>query len=355
MPRVQGGDDGCRGERTLGQPGGRVVVAAQADAIVGSVPAAHDPVFADRVAVAARARRGRGAVRLRRMRAFVVLARPRQWVKNLLVVAAPAAAGVIVDGDVPRNVALTFVAFCLLSGGTYAVNDVRDVLEDREHPRKRSRPVAAGDLASGEALSAAAVLMLAGLLLCLAVRPWLLVVGAGYLAVTFTYSLFWRRIAFVDVAAIAAGFVLRAVAGGIGAPVPLSKSFLLVVTFGAVFVAAGKRHAELVRPRIAGDAGTAPRRVLAIYTAQRLRLVLVGSSALAFVAYCVWALHDPAHLSVWRALTLVPFAAGLSRYAVLLGRGAGEAPEQLLIEDSALRLLALTWAIIFAMSVHATG
>jgi len=289
------------------------------------------------------------------MRAFVVLARPRQWVKNLLVVAAPAAAGVIVDGDVPRNVALTFVAFCLLSGGTYAVNDVRDVLEDREHPRKRGRPVAAGDLAPGEALSAAAVLMIAGLALCLAVRPWLLVVGAGYLAVTLTYSLFWRRIAFVDVGAIAAGFVLRAVAGGVGAPVPLSKSFLLVVTFGAVFVAAGKRHAELVRPRIAGDAATAPRRVLAIYTAKRLRLVLVWSSALAFVAYCVWALHDPGHLSLWRALTLFPFAAGLSRYAVLLGRGAGEAPEQVLLEDPVLRLLALTWAVIFAMSVHATG
>jgi decaprenyl-phosphate phosphoribosyltransferase len=200
---------------------------------------------------------------------FLALTRPRQWVKNLLVVAAPAAAGVLVRDDVPWRVAGAFVAFCLLASATYVVNDVRDAPEDRAHPRKRHRPVAAGEIRPEPALLAAGGLMLAGLGLCLLVRPLLLVVGAGYAAVTLTYTLFWRRIAFADVGAIAAGFVLRAVAGGVAAPVPLSRSFVLVVTFGAVFVAAGKRHAELVR------AGAAPggRGVLGVYTAVRLRQV----------------------------------------------------------------------------------
>jgi len=279
-----------------------------------------------------------------------VLARPRQWVKNLLVIAAPAAGGVLLDGDVPVNVALTFAALCLLSGGTYAVNDVRDMVEDRDHPQKRQRPVAAGDIAPRDALRAAAALMLAGLLLSLAVGPWVLVVGAGYLAVTLTYSLLWRRIALFDVSAIAGGFVLRAIAGGVAAPVPLSRSFLLVVTFGAVFVAGGKRHAELVRPRLAGPPA---RRVLAVYTIKHLRSVLGVSATLAFAAYCVWAFGGAAHGIPWRALTLLPFAAGLTRYGVLLGRGAGEAPEELLLKDHVLQLVGLTWAAMFAASVYA--
>ena len=279
---------------------------------------------------------------------LIALTRPRQWVKNLLVIAAPAAAGVLVHDDVPWRVAGAFAAFCLLAAATYVVNDVCDAVEDRAHPRKRHRPVAAGEIRPRTALVAGAGLMLAGLGLCLLVRPLLLVVGAGYLAVTFSYTALWRRIAFVDVAAIAAGFVLRAVAGGVAAPVYLSRSFVLVVTFGAVFVAAGKRHAELAR------AGTTGRGVLGVYTAARLRLVLGASATLAFAAYCIWAVgHHPAGGFPWRQLTVLPFAASLARYGLLLGRGAGEAPEELLLEDRMLQLLGLAWTVAFALSVHA--
>ncbi|MGI8800811.1 MAG: decaprenyl-phosphate phosphoribosyltransferase [Solirubrobacteraceae bacterium] len=289
----------------------------------------------------------------RRILAYVALARPRQWVKNLLVVAAPAAAGVLGDGAVVLRIAVAFTAFCLLSAATYMINDVRDADEDREHPRKRTRPVAAGELEPRAVLRVAAAVMLTGLLLCLLVRPLLLAVGGGYLAVTLTYTLLWRKLVLADVGAIAAGFMLRAIAGGVAAPVPLSRSFVLVVTFGAVFVAAGKRHAELVRPgRAAGPA----RRVLAVYTVSRLRQVLTASAALAFAAYCVWALEPhAADESPWRALTVIPFAACLLRYGALLRRGDGEAPEELLLDDRLLQLLALAWMVVFAMSVHAAG
>jgi decaprenyl-phosphate phosphoribosyltransferase len=279
--------------------------------------------------------------------------RPGQWIKNVLVVAAPAAAGVLLHDGVPVRVALAFVGFCLLSGATYIVNDARDAKEDLNHPRKRHRPIAAGQLEVRTALVAAGLLMLAGLGLCLIARPLLAVVGAGYLAVSISYTFVWRRIVLADVAAIAAGFVLRAVAGGVAAPVALSRSFLLVITFGSIYVAAGKRHAELAQPPGPGDAR---RRVLLAYTARRLRLVMVGSALAAFVAYCVWALGpNPSPGFGWRELTVLPFAACLIRYGIQLRRGAGEAPEVVLAEDRLLQLLALCWTVVFALSVHAAS
>lgn len=152
----------------------------------------------------------------------LVTLRPRQWIKNALVVAAAGAAGALGHDDVPVRVGLACIAFCLLASGIYAVNDVRDVHEDRWHPRKRDRPVAAGELDPRAALVLGAVTMLAGLALCVFVRPLLAVVGAGYLALTLSYTLIWRHILILDVVVIAGGLVLRAVADGVAAPVTLS-------------------------------------------------------------------------------------------------------------------------------------
>jgi decaprenyl-phosphate phosphoribosyltransferase len=302
----------------------------------------------------ASAARGRAARRRRSpLHALVAATRPKQWIKNLLVIAAPGAAGVLGRDHVPLRVGVAFVAFCLLSASTYLVNDVRDLQEDRRHPRKRHRPIAAGELEPRVALIAAGALMLIGLGACLAVRPWLLAVGVAYVVSTFTYSLVWRRIPIVDVGAIAFGFVLRAVAGGVAAPVGLSRSFVLVVTFGAVFVAFGKRYAELARTRANG---AATRRALAGYSVPGLRAILVASAVLAFAAYCVWALRHPTGNGIpWRLITIIPFGACLGRYSILLQRGAGEAPEELLLKDRWLLALSTAWIVVFALSVHAAS
>ncbi len=287
------------------------------------------------------------------MRAAIVTARPRQWVKNSLVIAAAGAAGALGHDDVPVRVGLACIAFCLLASGVYAINDVRDADEDRRHPRKRKRPVAAGELDARSALTLGGGLMLAGLALCLAVRPLLLVVGAGYLALTLSYTILWRRIVVLDLIAIAGGFVLRAIAGGVAAPVELSRWFMLVITFSAILIAAGKRHAELTRAT-ADD--VARRRVLHFYTAARLRLILTASAAAALFAYCVWAFQIPTIDGVpWRPLTIVPFAACLIRYGVLIRGGEGEAPEELLLSDSWLQLAGLVWLVVFALGVHAAS
>jgi decaprenyl-phosphate phosphoribosyltransferase len=283
-----------------------------------------------------------------------VTLRPRQWIKNLLVVAAAGAAGALGRDDVPVRVGLACAAFCLLASGIYAINDVRDAPEDRLHPRKRLRPVAAGELDPRAATALGTVLICAGLALCMVVRPLVAVVGAGYVALTLSYTLIWRHLLLLDIVAIAGGFVLRAVAGGVAAPVTLSRWFVLVVTCAAVFVAAGKRQAEL--HRASSDMPGGARRVLDGYTQVRLRAILAVSGLAALFAYCVWAFELPAvHGFPWRPLTIVPFAACLLRYGSLLQAGKGEAPEDLLLGDRVLALAGLAWLALFALGVHAAG
>jgi decaprenyl-phosphate phosphoribosyltransferase len=285
------------------------------------------------------------------LRAVLVTLRPQQWTKNLLVIAAAGAAGALGHDDVPMRVGLTFIAFCLLASGLYAVNDIRDVAEDRRHPRKRRRPVAAGELDARAALVLGAALMATGLALCAIVRPLLLAVGAGYVALTLSYTVLWRSVVILDVFAIACGFVLRAVAGGVAAPVTLSRWFVLVITFSALFVAAGKRQAEL--QRTTGTA-LARRGVLRFYNAARLRSIVIASAALALFAYCVWAFELPTVDGVpWRPLTIVPFAVCVARYVARVQAGGGEAPEELVLHDRWILLAGLLWLVVFAMGVDA--
>jgi decaprenyl-phosphate phosphoribosyltransferase len=279
--------------------------------------------------------------------------RPKQWIKNSLVIAAPAAAGALGHDDVPVRAGLATLAFCLLAAGIYCVNDVRDAPEDRLNPFKRDRPVAAGELDARLATLLGIWLMAAGLIVSVLTRPLLGLVAAGYVALTLSYTLIWRRVLVLDLFAIAGGFVLRAVAGGVAAPVTLSRWFLLVVVCAAVFVAASKRFAELRR---VGALGDSRRRVLNAYSPRLLGLILLISAGVALVAYCVWALKIPAVRGIpWRPLTILPFAACLLRYGVLISSGAGEAPEDVLLADRALQLAGLAWLVLFALEVHAAS
>jgi decaprenyl-phosphate phosphoribosyltransferase len=283
----------------------------------------------------------------------VVTLRPRQWIKNLLVIAAAGAAGALGHDDVPVRVGLAFVAFCMLASGIYAINDVRDAAEDRLHPRKRFRPVAAGELAPEAALSLGSTLLVAGLLMCGLIRPLLAVVGGGYVALSLSYTLVWRHLLLLDIFAIAGGFVLRAVAGGVAPPVTLSRWFVLVVTSAAVFVAAGKRHGE-IRRTASGVVTAGRRKVLEGYTETRLRVILIASALIAVVAYAVWAFELPAvHGVPWRPLTVVPFALCVARYGQLISRGQGEAPEDVLLSDRLLQVAGVLWLVLFALGVHA--
>jgi decaprenyl-phosphate phosphoribosyltransferase len=279
--------------------------------------------------------------------------RPKQWIKNSLVIAAAGAAGALGHDDTPGRVVVACASFCLLASGIYAINDVRDAEEDRRHPRKRFRPVAAGDLDPRFASALGLSLVLAGLLLCAAIGPLLALVGLGYITLTLSYTLVWRHLIVFDIFAVAGGFVLRAVAGGVAAPVPLSHWFLLVVTSSAVFVAAAKRYAELRRT---DGRQSGRRRVLDAYSSRALELIIAGATAVALLAYCMWAFSLPAVRGIpWRPLTIVPFAVCMLRYAGLVHRGAGEAPEDVLLSDRPLQLAGLVWLALFALEVNAAA
>ena len=285
-----------------------------------------------------------------RARAAIVTARPRQWIKNALVIAAAGAAGALGHDGVPMRVVVACGAFCLLAGGIYCLNDVRDAAEDRLHPRKRYRPVAAGELSAVEATTLGAALIATGLATCFVIAPLLFVVGAGYLAVTVSYTWIWRHILYLDVVAIASGFVLRAVAGGVAAQVGLSRWFVLVVTFAAVFLAAGKRYAERLR---ADASGAARRQVLERYSLRRLRVLLAVSGVGATVAYWFWAFGMPTVGGIpWRPLTAIPFCLTFLRYAHIVRVGGGEAPEEALVGDRVLLASAAAWLILFGLTVH---
>jgi decaprenyl-phosphate phosphoribosyltransferase len=285
--------------------------------------------------------------------AVVATMRPRQWLKNGLVVAAAGAAGALGHDDVPVRIGVTCIAFCLLASGLYAVNDVHDAPEDRRHEKKRHRPVAAGELGERTALALGVTLIAVGMTMSVLVRPLVGVVGAGYVALTLSYTFVWRHLLLLDLIAIGGGFLLRAVAGGVAAPVPLSRWFLLVISAAAVCVAAGKRYAELRR---AEGSGAARRRVLQSYTVPLLQRLLVASGLCALFAYSVWAFELPTvHGVPWRLLTIVPFALCLLRYGTLVRAGAGEAPDDLILRDRPLQLGAVAWLVLFALSVHAAS
>jgi decaprenyl-phosphate phosphoribosyltransferase len=273
--------------------------------------------------------------------------RPRQWSKNLLVLAAPCAAGVIDQPEVAAQVAGAFVALCLLASATYLVNDVRDCEQDRMHPKKRLRPVAAGELLSRTALRMAAAMALLGLVLATVISPALGALGGAYLVLTASYSLWWRRVVVADILVIAAGFVLRALAGGLATDIYLSRWFIIVTACCAVFLVAAKRYAELREHTASGPARATLRR----YSGRSLRLVLFAAAAAAGVAYALWAFTRPAHIG-WYGLSIVPFLLWLARYAMLIGAGAGQAPEELILRDRTLLALSVAWAFLFLGGVY---
>lgn len=287
------------------------------------------------------------------MRPLLRTARPKQWLKNVLVFAAPGAAGVL---DQPRELGLTllaFVALCLASSGTYFWNDVFDVDADRAHPTKRRRPIAAGEVGLGVAGLVGSLLCLAGLGVAALTGRWQTVaVVAVYLAVTLTYSLFWKHIAVVDLVAVASGFVLRAAAGAVAVDVPMSTWFVLVTTFGSLYVVTGKRYAE---QRELGDNAHVVRTTLGLYTSRYLGFVLAVTCTGALLSYCVWAFEVRDLSSTgfpWYELSIVPVLVAFLRYALVLDQGHGAAPEEVFASDRVLQVMGLLWVVVFGLAVY---
>jgi len=273
--------------------------------------------------------------------------RPRQWSKNALVFAAPATAGLLTTPRGLLQTLVAFAAFCLAASGAYLLNDAADVEADRRHPRKRTRPVAAGIVPVRVAVAAGLALIAAAPVLALAVGHWRLsMVVVGYLALTFAYTYRLKREVVVDLVAVAGCHVIRAYAGAVAVDVPVTSWFLVVVSLGSLQVVVGKREAEL-RNREAGDT----RRTLVVYTPSYLAGLRAMASGAMIVTYCMWALQ--VHADTWYAASIVPFVLIVLRHNLLVDAGAGEEPETLALTDRPLQVFTGLLILLLGVAIYA--
>ncbi len=287
-----------------------------------------------------------------RARAFLALARPGQWSKNVLVLSVPAGAGVLAEGTVLGRALLMGVGFTCAAVAVYAVNDVLDADSDRRHPAKRLRPVASGALGSRAALAWAAGWALAALVVGAALGPASLGVLACYLVLSGAYTLWLKHVAVLDIVVVASGFVLRALAGGVATGQSASNWFLLVSLFGALYLVVGKRAAEAARGT--SGVGLPARAVLAQYPEAWLQQVSTTALAGATTSYAMWAFQSVG-TDVFEpviALSVVPFLVALMRYGLLLAQGRGERPERLVLADRPLLVAGVAWAALVTAGLY---
>ncbi len=272
--------------------------------------------------------------------------RPKQWIKNVLVAAAPAAAGSLDEIEVVLETLVAIAVFIAAAGATYLLNDVADIIVDRAHPTKRHRPVAAREISVRTARIVAPILAALALVAAFAFSSGLGAVIAVYLGVNVAYSAGLKHQPWIELAAIATGFILRAVAGGVATDTPLSAWFVGVVCSASLFVVAGKRSAELQR-----TAGTGGRRVLAHYSLSALRGFRSATGAAAVVAYALWVVTQDRAVDALAAASLLLFAASLARYSAALEAGLGEDPEDIVLGDRLFQLIALSWVVVYGLAI----
>lgn len=275
--------------------------------------------------------------------ALLQVLRPQLWPRNLLVAAAPIAAGTLLQQSVLLRTGQAFVALCLAASGAYCLNDVVDAPADARHPSKRLRPVASGRVRAAQAVVLSVVLMVASVVLAWpGSLRWVVV---AYLLLTSAYSMGLKREPVVELAVVAGGFLLRAIAGGAATDTPISTWFLIVTGFGSLFMVTGKRLSELVT----SGAASGTRSSLGAYSESYLRLVLGVSAAVAIAGYCLWAfgITTEGVESTYAALSVVPFVLAVLRYALDVDRARAQEPEHVVVGDRVLQVLALVWAVTF--------
>ncbi len=260
--------------------------------------------------------------------------------------------GLLDDPTVWGRSLLAVAAFCAASSAVYLINDVLDREADRRHPKKRDRPIAAGEIGVGTALVTAGILAAAAMTAAFVLGGWFPVVLAGYILLVVLYSALLKRVVFIDVLVLAAGFVLRVVGGAVAIDVPVSRWLLLCAYLLALYLALGKRRSELAL--LGDDAGT-HREVLGHYTlglVDQAISVVLGATVLAYTLYTV-APDTVAKVGSEGLMTTVPVVLyGLFRYLYLLhGGDLGGSPTRVLVTDRPLLVTVLVWLGVAAVVI----
>lgn len=278
--------------------------------------------------------------------------RPRQWIKSLIVYAALVFDGKLFIPELFLKTTLVFAAFCLLSSSVYILNDLMDMEQDRQHPRKRFRPLASGQLNPRLAAGAGGLLALVAVALAFWVEVWAGVLLLLYLAQNIAYSVWLKHVVIIDVMVLAAGFLLRVLAGVVVVQVQNFSPWLYVcVTLLALFLGFGKRRQELVL--LEGEASN-HRAILSEYNLPLLDQLIAVVVTATFVAYTFYSFDATTALAHSKMLLTVPFVFYmLARYLYLVHvKGLGGAPDELLIEDRPLLINSILWAVAVIVLIY---
>ncbi len=280
--------------------------------------------------------------------------RPKQWVKNLFVLAPVVFAKDLFHEPVLLRALAAVAAFSMLSGAVYTINDLVDVEDDRRHPTKRLRPVASGEVPESAAKVASGVLVVASLAGAFTIDIAVGGAALAYVSLNLAYSLRLKQVAYLDVVCIAAGFVLRVVAGSYAVstdahPVRPSLYLLLSTGFLALFLGFGKRFHELE----VNEARA--RSSLRSYDPRTLRAVLWTFALLTVGVYLAWTLDPPPQLVfarryLWITTALVLIA--MTRFVKLLRSKDGESPTDAMLRDVPFVLTVLGWALLVVTIIY---
>lgn len=284
---------------------------------------------------------------------LIISLRPGQWTKNLLVFAGVLFGQRLLEPAAVARALAAFAIFCALSGAVYLLNDVADREQDRLHPLKATRPIASGRLAVSTAIGVSLALAGAALAASFAIGPVFAGVAMAFLALQALYSGPLKHIVILDVLTLAAGFVLRAVAGAVAVNVEISHWLLVCTLLLALFIALAKRRHEIV---LLADEASSHRRILGEYSAYLLDQmigVVTASTLIAYIFYTVSPETQEKFGTPWLGLT-IPFPLyGIFRYLYLVHkREGGGSPADLLLTDRPLLVCVALWAFAVALIIY---
>ena len=279
--------------------------------------------------------------------------RPTQWPKNVFVLAPLVFGGMLLDSRVTLRAVLALVAFCCASSAVYLINDIRDREEDRRHPLKRLRPIAAGTLKVPVAVLAVAVLVgAAGFLAAGLGRPFALVLGT-YLVLNVLYTLWLKHMVILDVMTIAISFVLRVEAGSTATGIEISSWLLLCTIFLALFLAFSKRRHEIT---LLAHEASGQRPVLDHYSPaflDQMINVVTASSVVSYALYCVAEETVKKYHTKHLVFTIPLVLYGIFRYLYLMYQRPGERnPTEAILRDAPFLINILLWGLVVVWIVY---
>lgn len=296
---------------------------------------------------------------------LIKLGRPIHWVKNISIFAALVFTGSLLNQDLFLRVLIAFLSFNLAASSTYIFNDIMDAKQDRLHPVKKNRPIAKGTVAVPIAITSAIFLFSASLVMAYGLSTLFAFLLAGYVLLQILYSLFLKNLHIIDIIIIATGFVIRVYSGAIVIDAHLSVWFLLCVVSAALFLASGKRRAEL---RVV-DNPSQTRHSLSHYSRELLNSYVTMFGNAAWMSWALFTFNEPykppEHLWLFLAeisktttinkllmITIPVTIFGIMRYQSLIFEGRSEAPEKLLLTDLSLVASVVIWVLLIIFILY---